>query len=82
MAVHHLEFECSTQANLIPLLINYSSQSYNFEEFLLVVLQDLEYKVGDVLEVLPSQDPNAVEAFIRRTNLDPDSYITVITCFQ
>ncbi|CAA6664852.1 unnamed protein product [Spirodela intermedia] len=38
---------------------------------------DLRYQVGDVLEVLPAQDPDAVEAFIRRANLDPDCYITV-----
>ncbi|XP_078444680.1 flavodoxin family protein isoform X2 [Wolffia australiana] len=39
---------------------------------------DLHYQVGDILEVLPAQDPDTVEAFIRRSNLDPDSYITVL----
>ncbi|KAK9089930.1 hypothetical protein Scep_029012 [Stephania cephalantha] len=33
--------------------------------------------VGDVLEILPSQDPVAVEAFIQRCNLNPDLCITV-----
>lgn len=38
---------------------------------------DIKYEVGDVLEVLPSQNPSAVEAFIRRCNLNPDLYIAV-----
>ncbi|KAL6136748.1 hypothetical protein ACLB2K_062043 [Fragaria x ananassa] len=37
----------------------------------------VEYEVGDVLEILPSQDPAAVESFILRCNLDPESFITV-----
>ncbi|KAH9691142.1 NADPH-dependent diflavin oxidoreductase 1 [Citrus sinensis] len=37
----------------------------------------IEYEVGDVLEVLPSQDPAAVDTFIQRCNLDPDALITV-----
>ncbi|KAF1888781.1 hypothetical protein Lal_00036823 [Lupinus albus] len=37
----------------------------------------IEYDVGDVLEILPGQDVAAVDAFIRRCNLDPDSFITV-----
>ncbi|KAL6614567.1 hypothetical protein ACP70R_036837 [Stipagrostis hirtigluma subsp. patula] len=37
----------------------------------------ISYKTGDVLEVLPSQDPSAVDAFIERCNLDPDCYITI-----
>uniref|UniRef100_A0A1D1ZFR5 NADPH-dependent diflavin oxidoreductase 1 n=1 Tax=Anthurium amnicola TaxID=1678845 RepID=A0A1D1ZFR5_9ARAE len=40
-------------------------------------LSALRYKVGDVLEVLPAQNPVAVDAFIQRCNLDPDCYITV-----
>ncbi|KAG0494186.1 hypothetical protein HPP92_005180 [Vanilla planifolia] len=36
-----------------------------------------EYHVGDVLEILPTQNPVAVDAFIKRCNLDPNSYITV-----
>ncbi|KAF5185896.1 Sulfite reductase [NADPH] flavoprotein alpha-component [Thalictrum thalictroides] len=36
-----------------------------------------QYQVGDVLEILPSQNPSAVEAFIQRCNLNPDLYITV-----
>ncbi|KAF9604811.1 hypothetical protein IFM89_010352 [Coptis chinensis] len=38
----------------------------------------MRYQVGDALEVLPSQDPSAVEAFIQRCNLNPDSHITVL----
>uniref|UniRef100_A0A9I9DFR7 NADPH-dependent diflavin oxidoreductase 1 n=1 Tax=Cucumis melo TaxID=3656 RepID=A0A9I9DFR7_CUCME len=37
----------------------------------------IEYEVGDVLEVLPSQSSAAVNAFIQRCNLDPESFITV-----
>ncbi|XP_058078340.1 NADPH-dependent diflavin oxidoreductase 1-like isoform X2 [Magnolia sinica] len=37
----------------------------------------VEYQVGDVLEVLPSQDPTSVDAFIQRCNLNPDTYIRV-----
>ncbi|KAK3165355.1 hypothetical protein QOZ80_1AG0032150 [Eleusine coracana subsp. coracana] len=37
----------------------------------------ISYKIGDALEVLPSQNPSAVDAFIKRCNLDPDCYITV-----
>lgn len=37
----------------------------------------IEYEVGDVLEVLPSQDPAAVDTFIQRCNLDPEALITV-----
>ncbi|WOK95727.1 NADPH-dependent diflavin oxidoreductase 1 [Canna indica] len=38
----------------------------------------IDYQVGDVLEILPSQNPAAVDAFIQRCNLDPSCYITVI----
>ncbi|EPS67176.1 hypothetical protein M569_07599, partial [Genlisea aurea] len=41
------------------------------------VSSELSYDVGDVVEILPSQDPVAVDAFIQRCNLKPDSYITV-----
>ncbi|KAH9691146.1 NADPH-dependent diflavin oxidoreductase 1 [Citrus sinensis] len=41
----------------------------------------IEYEVGDVLEVLPSQDPAAVDTFIQRCNLDPDALITVMSYF-
>ena len=37
------------------------------------------YDVGDVLAVLPEQSPAAVDAFIKRCNLNPESYITVST---
>ena len=39
------------------------------------------YDVGDVLAVLPEQSPAAVDAFIKRCNLNPESYITVSTLF-
>ncbi|KAF6168710.1 hypothetical protein GIB67_026596 [Kingdonia uniflora] len=38
---------------------------------------DIAYQVGDVLEILPSQNPVAVEALIQRCSLNIDSYITV-----
>ncbi|XP_058078348.1 NADPH-dependent diflavin oxidoreductase 1-like isoform X7 [Magnolia sinica] len=41
------------------------------------LLSHVEYQVGDVLEVLPSQDPTSVDAFIQRCNLNPDTYIRV-----
>ncbi|CAI0451097.1 unnamed protein product [Linum tenue] len=37
----------------------------------------ISYDVGDVLEVLPSQNPDLVDAFIQRCNLDPEAFITV-----
>ncbi|KAJ1285261.1 hypothetical protein BS78_03G266700 [Paspalum vaginatum] len=37
----------------------------------------INYKIGDALEILPSQNPAAVDAFIERCNLDPDCYITI-----
>ncbi|KAG5527891.1 hypothetical protein RHGRI_028726 [Rhododendron griersonianum] len=37
----------------------------------------IEYEVGDVLEILPGQDPAAIDAFIQRCNLNADAYITV-----
>uniref|UniRef100_A0A453HVR7 NADPH-dependent diflavin oxidoreductase 1 n=1 Tax=Aegilops tauschii subsp. strangulata TaxID=200361 RepID=A0A453HVR7_AEGTS len=41
----------------------------------------ISYQVGDALEILPSQNPSAVNAFIERCNLDPDSYITIMSHF-
>ena len=37
----------------------------------------ISYQVGDALEILPSQNPSAIDAFIKRCNLDPDCYITI-----
>ncbi|KAM7272669.1 hypothetical protein ACFE04_027332 [Oxalis oulophora] len=37
----------------------------------------IEYDVGDVLDILPSQNPDHVDSFIQRCDLDSDSYITV-----
>ncbi|GAA0176135.1 oxidoreductase [Lithospermum erythrorhizon] len=42
------------------------------------VSSSIEYEVGDVIEVLPSQDPAAVDAFIKCCELDPEAYITVL----
>lgn len=37
----------------------------------------IEYEVGDVLEILPGQSPEAIDAFMKRCNLNPESYIVV-----
>lgn len=37
----------------------------------------VDYDVGDILEVLPGQSSEALDAFMRRCNLNPESYITV-----
>ncbi|KAK1614020.1 hypothetical protein QYE76_019537 [Lolium multiflorum] len=37
----------------------------------------ISYQVGDVLEILPSQNPSAVDNFIKRCKLDPECYITI-----
>lgn len=41
------------------------------------VSSGIDYEVGDVVELLPCQRPAAVDAFIKRCNLDPESFITV-----
>lgn len=46
--------------------------------------QVIDFQVGDVLEILPGQNPSVVDAFLRRCNLDPDCCITVrhnLSCF-
>ncbi|PON78209.1 Flavodoxin-like [Parasponia andersonii] len=37
----------------------------------------VQYEVGGILEVLPTQDRALVDAFIQRCNLDPEAFITV-----
>ncbi|KAG9458275.1 hypothetical protein H6P81_002783 [Aristolochia fimbriata] len=37
----------------------------------------IQYQVGDVVEILPGQSPDAVDAFLSRCDLNPDSFITV-----
>ncbi|KAL5220997.1 hypothetical protein ABZP36_025710 [Zizania latifolia] len=37
----------------------------------------ITYQVGDALEILPSQNPSAIDSFMERCNLDPDCYITI-----
>jgi sulfite reductase alpha subunit-like flavoprotein len=41
------------------------------------VSSTIEYEVGDVVELLPSQNSSVVDAFIERCGLDPESFITV-----
>ncbi|KAK2972458.1 hypothetical protein RJ640_003884, partial [Escallonia rubra] len=40
----------------------------------------IKYEVGDVLEILPGQSPAAIDRFIKRCCLNPESYITVTPC--
>ncbi|KAL5787436.1 hypothetical protein ACOSP7_004385 [Xanthoceras sorbifolium] len=37
----------------------------------------VQYEVGDVLEILPGQEPAAVDAFLQRCNLNPEALIIV-----
>ncbi|KAK1555172.1 hypothetical protein Q3G72_022920 [Acer saccharum] len=37
----------------------------------------IQYEVGDALEVLPSQEPAALDAFLQRCNLNPEAFIIV-----
>ncbi|KAM1409041.1 hypothetical protein ACFX2I_009484 [Malus domestica] len=37
----------------------------------------IEYDVGDLLEVVPCQNPAAIDDFMLRCNVDPESFITV-----
>ncbi|KAI3857634.1 hypothetical protein MKW98_028898 [Papaver atlanticum] len=41
------------------------------------VSSTIKYQAGDVLEILPGQDPVAVDAFIHRCNLNPEMFIMV-----
>lgn len=41
------------------------------------ISSSIYYDVGDVLAVLPEQSPVAVDAFIKRCNVNPESYITI-----
>ncbi|XP_027352119.1 NADPH-dependent diflavin oxidoreductase 1 isoform X2 [Abrus precatorius] len=60
----------------LPLTISNCGKDVRHFEFEFVS-HAIEYDTGDVLEILPGQDSTAVDAFIRRCNLDPDSFITV-----
>lgn len=52
--------------------------SYFFNTSLIFFqMQSVDYDVGDILEILPGQSSEALDAFMRRCNLDPESYITV-----
>ena len=65
----------------MPKHLNYNliSNEFNLVSFMCVLpsAQIIEYGVGDVLEVLPGQDPAAVDAFLQCCNLNPASLITV-----
>ncbi|KAG8077822.1 hypothetical protein GUJ93_ZPchr0007g4101 [Zizania palustris] len=41
------------------------------------VTSGITYQVGNALEILPSQNPSAIDSFMERCNLDPDCYITI-----
>ncbi|XP_061348575.1 NADPH-dependent diflavin oxidoreductase 1 isoform X1 [Gastrolobium bilobum] len=60
----------------LPLTRSNCGKDVRHFEFEFVSLA-FDYDTGDVLEILPGQDLAAVDAFIRRCNLDPDSFITV-----
>jgi len=40
-------------------------------------VQGAQYVPGDILTLLPRQNPTSVEKFLKRCGLDPDAYITV-----
>ncbi|KAG2550132.1 hypothetical protein PVAP13_9KG238100 [Panicum virgatum] len=40
-------------------------------------LDGINYQVGDSLEILPTQNPAAIDAFIQHCKLDPECYITI-----
>lgn len=69
-------YHCTSPSSLCVhiLLLDVNKES---SFFFSLNLQAIEYEVGDVLEVLPSQNLVAVDAFIERCNLDPDAFITV-----
>lgn len=46
------------------------------------ISQTIEYEVGDVVEILPGQSPEAVDLFMKRCNLNPESYIIVSSIFM
>ncbi|XP_076883478.1 NADPH-dependent diflavin oxidoreductase 1-like [Bidens hawaiensis] len=41
------------------------------------VSSTINYEVGDVIDILPGQNPEAIDAFIKRCYLNPKSYIIV-----
>ncbi|KAL8091377.1 NADPH-dependent diflavin oxidoreductase 1-like isoform X1 [Apium graveolens] len=41
------------------------------------ISSSIYYDVGDVLAVLPEQSPVAVDAFVKRCNINPESYVTI-----
>lgn len=79
--MHHFEFEfVSSVSCLVLFIVNLTNMncSFSFElKLSFYAHQAIEYEVGDVLEILPSQNPAAVDAFLLRCNLDPEAFITV-----
>lgn len=57
------------------------SLSYFTMKCCVLCFQAIEYEVGDIVEVLPSQSPIAIDTFIQRCNLNPESFITVCSSF-
>lgn len=43
----------------------------------LVMAQGVKYHPGDILTLIPRQNPDDVEAFLQRLSLDGDSCVTV-----
>ncbi|CAN6478791.1 unnamed protein product [Victoria cruziana] len=71
--IAHSYIEMTTNRRLTDAESDRDVRHFEFE----VLSSDIKYEVGDILELLPSQNPDAVDAFIRRCNLDADAYITV-----
>ncbi|XP_031491306.1 NADPH-dependent diflavin oxidoreductase 1 [Nymphaea colorata] len=69
----HSYIEMTTNSRLTNAESDRDVRHFEFE----ILSSDIKYEVGDILEVLPSQNPDAVDAFICRCNLDADAYITV-----
>uniref|UniRef100_A0A7N0T9N3 NADPH-dependent diflavin oxidoreductase 1 n=2 Tax=Kalanchoe fedtschenkoi TaxID=63787 RepID=A0A7N0T9N3_KALFE len=55
--------------------LNYERNVRHIE--LEAVSSAIKYAVGDIVEILPGQDPAAVDSFIQRCNLDPEALISV-----
>ncbi|KAK1395539.1 hypothetical protein POM88_005402 [Heracleum sosnowskyi] len=72
---------CQCNPKLLPrgpdFTINNNPLSKDVRQLECAVSSSVMYNVGDVLAVLPEQSPAAVDAFIKRCNLDPESNITI-----
>ncbi|EOA32881.1 hypothetical protein CARUB_v10016196mg [Capsella rubella] len=45
------------------------------------VCSTIQYEVGDVVELLSSENPSAIDAFLEHCDLDPKSFITVMSFY-